>query len=69
MYLEDLPDTFPWHLWPHETTEDEPPAETQRRGVMRKNISPTLGFGSRDGVPIEIHQPTHATAPILRGLA
>jgi hypothetical protein len=36
MYLEDLPDTFPWHLWPHETTEDEPPAETPRRGAMRK---------------------------------
>jgi len=51
MYMKDVPDTFPWHLWPHETTEDEPPAETQRRGVMRNNISPTLAEDSKEGVP------------------
>ena len=32
---------------------------------MRKNISPTLAFGSRGGLPIAIHPPTHATAPKL----
>ncbi len=51
MCLKDLPDTFPWHHGPHETTEDEPPAETQRRGAMRKNIPPTLAEDSKEGVP------------------
>jgi len=42
---------FPWHHWPHETTEDEHPAETQRCGAMRKNIPPTLSEDSKEGVP------------------